>query len=229
MKDLKSFELGKFVLIFFCISASNSLCEQAQSLNAGHDLDARVDGILSQLTPSQKLDYIGGTGFFDVKPVPPVANFPGEFNPQIYQTDGPLGARRNSPSVRFPSGLTLAATWNPALAYEQGAAMGEDVRARGYFAIEGPSLNLYRVPLNGRNFEYVAGEDPYLGSQFAPAEIMGIQSKGVWASAKHLVWDEEKQKWLAAPGIYRVYVGRASDDIKLSESFSISQEIRSDP
>src|SRR6202022_4024486 len=117
------------------------------------NVKTRVASIFSQLTLDEKLSYIGGTGFFDIKPVPPVANFPGVFNPQIYQTDGPLGVRRNSPSVRFPSGLVLAATWNPTLAYEQGVGMGQDTRARGYFAIEGPGMDFYRVPLNGRNFE----------------------------------------------------------------------------
>lgn len=101
--------------------------------------------------------------------------------------------RRNHPSVRFPAGLTLAATWNPALAYNQGVGMGEDTRARGYFAIEGPGMDFYRVPLGGRNFEYCTGEDPYLGSQIAPQEVLGIQSQGVWASAKHFVCNDEEE------------------------------------
>ena len=160
---------------------------------AANDVKTRVNTIFKQLTLDQKLSYIGGTGFFDIKPVPEVANFPGVLNPQIYQTDGPLGVRRNSPSVRFPSGLVLAATWNPTLAYEQGVGMGQDTRARGYFAIEGPGMDFYRVPLNGRNFEYMTGEDPYLGSQLAPSEIKGIQSQGVWACAKHLVCNDEEE------------------------------------
>jgi beta-glucosidase len=157
------------------------------------NVEARVETILSQLTLEQKLDYIGGTPFFDIKPVPSVANFPGTLNPQIYQTDGPLGVRRNHPSVRFPSGLTLAATWSPTLAHEQGVAMGQDTRARGYFAIEGPGMNFYRLPLSGRNFEYMTGEDPYLGGQLAPQVIMGIQSQGVWSCAKHIVCNDEEE------------------------------------
>ena len=54
-------------------------------------------------------------------------------------------------------------------------------------------MDFYRVPLNGRNFEYMTGEDPYLGSQLAPAEIKGIQSQGVWACAKHLVCNDEEE------------------------------------
>lgn len=157
------------------------------------NVEARVETILSQLTLEQKLDYIGGTGFFDIKPVPSVANFPGTLNPQIYQTDGGLGVRRNHPSVRFPSGLTLDATWNPTLAYEQGVGMGQDTRARGYFSIEGPGMNFYRLPLGGRNFEFMASEDPYLGSQLAPAVIKGIQDQGVWSCAKHLACNDEEE------------------------------------
>ncbi len=170
-----------------------SLCTLTASGQQSLSTGSRVQTILEQLTLNEKLSYIGGTGFFDLKPVPPVAHFPGTLNPQIYETDGPLGVRRNSPSVRFPSGLTLAATWNPALSYEQGYGMGLDTRARGYFSIEGPGMDFYRVPLNGRNFEYLTGEDPYLGSQLAPAEVRGIQSRGTWASAKHLVCNDEEE------------------------------------
>jgi beta-glucosidase len=185
---MKLVDLGKVTLtgLFVCTLS-------AYGQQAANDVETRVDAIFKQLTLDEKLSYIGGTGFFDVKPVPPVANFPGVLNPQIYQTDGPLGVRRNSPSVRFPSGLVLAATWNPTLAYKQGVGMGQDTRARGYFAIEGPGMDFYRLPLNGRNFEYMTGEDPYLGSQLAPAEIMGIQSQGVWACAKHLVCNDEEE------------------------------------
>jgi beta-glucosidase len=155
-------------------------------------VEQRVDNILSQMTLRQKLSYIGGTGFFDVKPIP-VSNLQAQFNPQIYQTDGPLGVRRNSPGIRFPAGLTLAATWNTALANEQGIAMGRDTRARGYFSILGPGMNLYRVPMGGRDFEYMTGEDPFLGSQLIPQVIQGIQSQGVWACAKHFVCNDEEE------------------------------------
>jgi beta-glucosidase len=170
-----------------------TLSARGQELTKGKDVGSRVDLIFSQLTLQQKLDYIGGIPFFDIKPVPSVANFPGVLNPQIYQTDGPLGVRRNHPSTRFPSGLTLDATWNPTLAYDQGVGMGQDTRARGYFSIEGPGMNFYRLPLSGRNFEYMASEDPYLGSQLAPAVIKGIQSQGVFSCAKHLACNDEEE------------------------------------
>ena len=151
---MKLLGLGKVTLTGLFVCTLSVYGQQA-----ANDVKTRVNTIFKQLTLDQKLSYIGGTGFFDIKPVPEVANFPGVLNPQIYQTDGPLGVRRNSPSVRFPSGLVLAATWNPTLAYEQGVGMGQDTRARGYFAIEGPGMDFYRVPLNGRNFEYMTGEN----------------------------------------------------------------------
>jgi beta-glucosidase len=154
-------------------------------------VNSRVNSLLKQFTLDDKLSYIGGTGFFDFKPIPVPTN--SVVNPQIYQTDGPLGVRRNEPSIRFPSGLTLAATWNPDRAHDQGVSMGRDTRARGYFSILGPGMDFYRVPMGGRNFEYMTGEDPFLGSQLNPEEIKGIQAQGVWACAKHYVCNDEEE------------------------------------
>ena len=157
-----------------------------------NNVEQRVDDILKQMTLAEKLSYIGGTGFFDVKPIP-VQGLQVPINPQIFQTDGPLGVRRNSPGIRFTSGLTLAATWNRSLAREVGIAMGRDTRARGYFTILGPGMDFYRVPLGGRNFEYMNGEDPFLGGQLVPEVIQGIQSEGVWSCAKHYVCNDEEE------------------------------------
>jgi beta-glucosidase len=156
------------------------------------NVEQRVDRILNQMTLAEKLSYIGGTGFFDVKPIP-VPGLPVRINPQIFQTDGPLGVRRNSPGIRFTSGLTLAASWNRSLAHDVGIAMGRDTRARGYFTILGPGMDFYRLPLGGRNFEYMNGEDPFLGGQLVPEVIQGIQSEGVWSCAKHYVCNDEEE------------------------------------
>ena len=179
--------------LFLCLLSANA--QQSQS-TAGSKLSPssvslRVNQILKEFTVDDALSYIGGTGFFDFKPIP-VNDF-SPLNPQLYQTDGPLGVRRNQPSIRFPSGLTLAATWNPERAHDQGVAMGRDTRARGYFSILGPGMDFYRVPMGGRNFEYMTGEDPFLGSQLNPAEIQGIQAQGVWACAKHYVCNDEEE------------------------------------
>src|SRR5258707_12908370 len=146
----------------------------AQGQQSPANVEARVNEILSQMTLDEKLSYIGGTGFFDIKPIP-VPNLNVAVNPQIFQTDGPLGVRRNQPSIRFPSGLLLAATWNRDLARDQGISMGRDGRAQGYFSILGPAMKFYRVPMGGRNFEYMTREGPYLRSQLVLPLIMCIQ------------------------------------------------------
>jgi beta-glucosidase len=170
-----------------------SICAfHAQGQQSPTNVETRVNQILSQMTLAEKLRYIGGTGFFDIKPIP-VPNLNVAVNPQIFQTDGPLGVRRNEPSVRFPSGLLLAATWNRDLARDQGISMGRDARARGYFSILGPGMDFYRVPMGGRNFEYMTGEDPYLGAQLVPPLIQGIQAQGVWSCAKHYACNDEEE------------------------------------
>ena len=175
--------------LFFCLLSAQA--QQSPSTVKPNSVKSRVNQLLKQFTLDDKLSYIGGTGFFDFKPIPVPTN--SLVNPQIYQTDGPLGVRRNEPSIRFPSGLTLAATWNPDRAHDQGVSMGRDSRARGYFSILGPGMDFYRVPMGGRNFEYMTGEDPFLGSQLNPSEIQGIQAQGVWACAKHYVCNDEEE------------------------------------
>jgi beta-glucosidase len=174
------------------IFAGLSICSFNAQGQQPANVEARVNQILSQMTLMEKLSYIGGTGFFDVKPIP-VPNLNVMVNPQIYQTDGPLGVRRNEPSVRFPSGLLLAATWNRSLAQDQGVSMGRGARARGYYSILGPGMDFYRVPMGGRNFEYMTGEDPYLGAQLVPPLIQGIQAQGVWSCAKHFACNDEEE------------------------------------
>jgi beta-glucosidase len=154
-----------------------------------NNVEKRVDDILSQMTFADKLSYIGGTGFFDVKPIPGV-NLP--LNPQLFQTDAGLGVRVTPASVRYPAGPVLAATWNPDRARDLGAGLGRDTRARGFFTILGPGMDFYRTPFGGRNFEYATGEDPFLGSQLVPEAIKKIQEQGVWACAKHYVCNDQE-------------------------------------
>jgi len=81
-------------------------------------------------------------------------------------------------------GISLAATWNPELAERVGTEIGRDARAKGVHFLLGPGVNIYRAPMNGRNFEYL-GEDPYLASRIAVGYIKGVQSQGVSATIKH--------------------------------------------
>jgi len=83
-------------------------------------------------------------------------------------------------------GIALAATWNPALAERVGMEIGRDAKAKGAHFLLGPGVNIYRAPMNGRNFEYF-GEDPFLASCIAVGYVKGVQSQGVSATIKHFM------------------------------------------
>jgi beta-glucosidase len=104
---MKLANLQCLVFAGLSILALNARGQQTPS-----DVESRVDQILSQMTLDNKISYIGGTGFFDIKPIP-VPNLNVTVNPQIIQTDGPLGVRRNHPSIRFPAGYALSSTVKP--------------------------------------------------------------------------------------------------------------------
>jgi beta-glucosidase len=183
---MKAARLSAVLVVSFLLSTP-----YVRSQIASNDVEDRVSAILSQMTLDEKLSYIGGTGFFDVKPIP-VPNLQVPLNPQLFQTDAGLGVRISPASVRYPGGPVLAATWNPDRARDAGAGLGRDTRARGFFTILGPGMDFYRTPFGGRNFEYMTGEDPFLGSQLIPKVIQEIQEQGVWACAKHFVCNDQE-------------------------------------
>ena len=84
----------------------------------------------------------------------------------------------------YPVGIAQAANWDGALQREFGRALGDEAWHKGVNVQLGPGMNIARVPMNGRNFEYL-GEDPYLAGQGAAATIRGIQDNPVIATAKH--------------------------------------------
>ncbi len=110
--------------------------------------------------------------------------------PAIRVTDGPVGARGESftsvTAALFPCGSALGATFDPALVGRIGAALGAEAHTKRAHVLLGPTLNLHRHPLGGRNFESY-GEDPLLVSRLAVAFVRGVQSTGVGACPKHLV------------------------------------------
>jgi beta-glucosidase len=148
--------------------------------------EARVEKILSQMTLEEKIDYIGGVNAMSIRRIPRLGL------PEIRMSDGPLGVRRDTPSTRYPGGIALAATWNRALAAREGVSMGRDCRARGIHVLLAPGVNINRLPICGRNFEYMAGEDPYLAAQLVVPFIRGVQSQGVVATAKHFAANNQE-------------------------------------
>src|SRR5260221_7731715 len=156
-------------------------CGFAQTASSSPDqTERRVDSILNQMTIGEKIDLLGGVDGFYLRGVPRLGG------PGFKMADGPLGVRNDGPATTMAGGIALAATWDPALAERVGTEIGRDARAKGAHFLLGPGVNIYRAPMNGRNFEYL-GEDPFLASRIVVGYINGVQSQGVSATVKHFM------------------------------------------
>ncbi len=163
-------------------------------------VDARVSDLLSRMTIEEKASMLEGSGWMESTPIERLGI------PAIKMADGPMGVRSwmgssaitNSVNVStkvestsFPVGIAMAATWDGQLVQREGKAIAEEVKALGRDMILGPTVNINRVPLWGRNFEGY-GEDPYLTGQLAVSYIRGVQGEGVIPSVKHFVANNEE-------------------------------------
>ena len=155
------------------------LAGPAPAADAG-PAEPRVDALVSRMTLEQKIDLIGGVDDFFIRAYESIGW------PRLRMADGPMGVRNFGPATAYPAGIGLTATWDPEMARQIGAGIGRDARAKGVHFVLGPGANLYRAPLNGRNFEYF-GEDPWLGARIAVGYIEGVQSQGVVATIKHFL------------------------------------------
>ena len=162
------------VLLLFVLPA---LCQAPQP--SSPEIDARADSLLRQLSLEEKVDLIGGVDAFYIRDIPHI------HLPRLKMSDGPIGVRNYGASTAF-GGVGMAAAWDPELAQRVGKIIGQDARARGVHFMLGPGVNIYRSPLNGRNFEYF-GEDPFLAARTAVAYIEGVQSQGVSSTVKHFM------------------------------------------
>lgn len=143
-------------------------------------LESRIDRVLSAMTLEEKVSMVHGGSSFGTKAIPRLGL------PEYRFTDGPNGVRDNEgwPMTAFPPGLSMAATWDVDLVRRVGAAIGQEAKAAGKSVQLGPGVNIDRVPLCGRTFEYFS-EDPHLASRMGVAWIEGLQSQGVAACVKH--------------------------------------------
>src|ERR1700740_1456740 len=168
------------LLIAATLIFGHSLAVKAQPKPSSAEIEKRVEALLGKMTLEEKITLIGGINDFYTRPIPRVGI------PSSRMPDGPTGVHDYGPTTAYPAGILLAASWDTELARRVGVSMGQDARARGVHFILAPGMNIYRSPLNGRNFEYF-GEDPYLASRMAVGVIEGIQSQGVIATAKHFI------------------------------------------
>ena len=172
----------------------------AQYKDAKLPADRRVADLLSRMTVEEKAAMLSGSGWMESAPIERLGI------PAIRMADGPMGVRSWAGSsavtsaanatvkvlsTSFPSGVAMAATWDTELVQREGQAIGQEVKALGRDMILGPTVNISRVPLWGRNFEGY-GEDPYLAARLGVAYVKGVQSEGVIPSVKHFAANNEE-------------------------------------
>lgn len=167
-------------------------------LDSSKPIEERVEDALSRLTLEEKVALTHAQSKFCS---PGVARLG---IPEFWMTDGPHGIRpevlwdeweqagwTNDSCVAFPALICLAASWDPEIARLYGKSIGEEARYRNKTVLLGPGVNIYRSPLNGRNFEYM-GEDPYLAGKMVVPYVQGVQQNGVAACVKHYALNNQE-------------------------------------
>lgn len=202
-------------------------------LDIAKPLELRVKDALSRMTLEEKTRLSYADGRFST-PGCSRLGIPG-----LMYSDGPHGVRAeicwnswdyagwtNDSCTAFPALTCLASTWNPSLSKEYGLAIGEEARYRNKNVLLGPGVNIYRTPLNGRNFEYM-GEDPYLASRMCVPYIQGVQENGVAACVKHYALNNQEH-WrnhidvnVSDRALYEIYLPAFKAAIEEGKSWTI--------
>ncbi|WP_299992833.1 glycoside hydrolase family 3 C-terminal domain-containing protein [uncultured Bacteroides sp.] len=180
------------------ILAGNVLAQTPVYLDETKPVEARIEDALNRMTLEEKVAITHAQSKFCS---PGVARLG---IPEFWMTDGPHGIRpevlwdewdqagwTNDSCVAFPALTCLAATWDPEVSMLYGKSIGEEARYRNKTVLLAPGVNIYRTPLNGRNFEYM-GEDPYLAGKMVVPYVQGVQQNGVAACVKHYALNNQE-------------------------------------
>lgn len=162
-------------------------------MNQSLSPDKRADLLLARMTFSEKVHMLHTVSTSTLsREVPPI---PRLGIPALKLNNGPAGVSSGGvlqhAATALPAPIGLAATWDPNLAKQYGEVEGSETWNQGRNLLEGPDVNIMRVPENGRTFE-AYGEDPYLASKIAVGDINGIQSQGVIANVKHYIANNQE-------------------------------------
>ncbi|MEJ1968976.1 MAG: glycoside hydrolase family 3 C-terminal domain-containing protein [Rhizomicrobium sp.] len=221
------------------LSGGSALAQPAPWTNAALSPDARADLVQARMTTAEELLLLKGYYGANVKmswikpaPVSLRPLLPGSAGfvpgierlgvPSLRETDAGVGIantnwmRQGDTATAFPSGLSNAASWDPALIFAGGAALGAEARDRGFNVVLDGGINLAREPHGGRSFEY-AGEDPLLAGTIVGAQIRGIQSQHVISTIKHFALNDQETG--------RVVVSADIDESAARESDLLAFEI----
>lgn len=188
-------------LLFIGLLVCSALAAQNKKpiyLDPKASIEDRVEDALSRMTLEEKISMCHAQSKFSSPGVPRLGI------PENWATDGPHGIRpevlwdeweqagwTNDSCIAFPALTCLAATWNKDISLLYGKSIGEEARYRNKNILLGPGVNIYRTPLNGRNFEYM-GEDPFLASKMVVPYIQGVQGNGVAACVKHYALNNQE-------------------------------------
>ena len=191
----------KFKAMLLGLSVAIVLPVMAQTpvyLDISKPIEERVKDALSRMTLEEKVKMTHAQSKFSSAGVPRLGI------PEVWATDGPHGIRpevlwdewdqagwTNDSCIAYPALTCLSATWNPEISHLYGKSIGEEARYRKKDILLGPGVNIYRTPLNGRNFEYM-GEDPYLSATMVVPYIKGVQENGVATCVKHYALNNQE-------------------------------------
>ena len=188
-----------FLLGLFVCGGFVAMADTPVYLDETKPIEERIEDALNRMTLDEKIAVIHAQSKFSAAGVPRLGF------PDLWTDDGPHGVRpdvlwdewrqagqTNDSCVAFPALTCLAASFDPSLARIYGESLGEEALYRDKDMILGPGVNIFRTPLNGRNFEYM-GEDPYLASRMVVPYIQGLQSKGVSACVKHYCLNNDEE------------------------------------
>lgn len=192
-----SFRLIFSIIVLLFMTQCQKSPANKDELKVEIDYEAKIDSLISQMTVEEKVAMVHGNSSFTSGGVKRLGI------PELTMSDGPHGVRKEhgrdwkhdegvkDSASYLPTGISLAATWNPELGYAFGKVLGSEANYRGKDVILGPGINIIRTPLNGRNFEYLS-EDPHLISKMVVGCIHGIQDQGVAACVKHYLANNQE-------------------------------------
>jgi beta-glucosidase len=192
-------KIVSIVVICQMITLSMVNAQKPVYLDVTQPIEKRIENALSLMTIPEKVAMCHAQSKFSSPGVPRLGI------PEIWMTDGPHGIREevfwdewdgakwtNDSCTAFPALTCLAATFNPEMSFLYGKTIGEEARYRNKGVLLGPGVNIYRTPLNGRNFEYM-GEDPYLSSRMVVPYVQAVQQNSVAACVKHFALNNQEK------------------------------------
>jgi beta-glucosidase len=232
---MKSLKLAALLLGGIAVAAIQPLAAQDTAttasarpwMNTSLSPDKRADLILAQMTIDEKVALLHGLAGMSFGPGAPPAGAVGSAGyvpgndrlgiPALQEGDASLGVTNpmmvrgpDDMSTALPSGLLLASTFDPAIAFAGGKVVGNEARSKMINVQLAGGVDIARDPRNGRNFEYV-GEDPLLAGVMAGESVRGIQSEGVISTVKHYALNDQEHNRLTADSVIGEAAARESD------------------